>query len=52
MSIEANRKTVETMWKALSAMDWDALMDCLAEDVHYEDVPTEDPGARGRVRTS
>lgn len=48
MSIEANRKAVETMWKAVSAMDWDALKSCLDEEVHYEDVPTEDPGARGR----
>lgn len=45
--IEENRKTVETMWKALSAMDWGTLKSCLAEDIHYEDVPTEDPGARG-----
>ncbi len=47
MSIEANRRTVETMWKALSARDWDAMTACLSEDVHYEDVATEDPGARG-----
>ncbi len=51
MSIETNRKTVETMWKALSAMDWEALKSCLSEDVHYEDIPTEDPGARGRENT-
>ena len=48
MSVEGNRKTVETMWNALSAMDWETLKGCLHEDVHYEDVPTEDPGARGR----
>ena len=47
MSIETNKQTVETMWKALSAMDWETVKSCLAEDVHYEDVPTEDPGARG-----
>ncbi len=47
MSIDANRKTVEKMWKALSAMDWETLKSCLSDDVHYEDVPTEDPGARG-----
>ncbi len=47
MSIEANKRTVERMWRALSAMDWPALIGCLADDVHYEDVPTEDPGARG-----
>lgn len=47
MSIQENRKTVERMWSALSAMDWEKLKSCLAPDVHYEDVPTEDPGARG-----
>ena len=48
MSIEQNRKTVETMWDALSAMDWEAMKACLSKDVFYEDVPTEDEGARGR----
>ena len=47
MSVEQNKKTVETMWTALSAMDWEAMKGCLAEDIHYEDVPTEDAGARG-----
>lgn len=47
MSSDANRKTVETMWAALSAMDWETLKGCLAPDVHYEDVPTQDPGADG-----
>jgi ketosteroid isomerase-like protein len=47
MSIEINRKTVGTLWAALSARDWETLKSCLAADVHYEDVPTEDPGARG-----
>jgi len=47
MSVEANRKTVEKLWSALSAMDWETLKRCLTPDVHYEDVPTEDPGARG-----
>ena len=47
MSVEANRRTVEALWEALSARDWENLKRCLAEDVHYEDVPTEDPGARG-----
>ena len=45
--IEENKKSVETMWQALSAMDREALKGCLAEDIHDEDVPTEDPGARG-----
>ena len=48
MSIEGNKKTVETLWAALSAMDWEILKSCLHEDVHYEDVPSDDPGARGR----
>jgi ketosteroid isomerase-like protein len=47
MSTDANRKTVQTLWDALTAMDWEKLKSCLADDVHYEDVPTEDPGARG-----
>ena len=47
MSSEANKRTVLRMWDALSARDWDALVRCLAPDVHYEDVASEDPGARG-----
>lgn len=47
MSIEENRRTVERMWAALSAMDFETLKSCLTQDVHYEDVPTEDAGARG-----
>ena len=47
MSIDENRKTVETLWNALTAFDWETLKSCLHDDVHYEDVPTEDPGARG-----
>ena len=51
MSNEANKKVVETLWNALSAFDWETLKSCLAEDIHYEDVPTEDPGARGPENT-
>jgi ketosteroid isomerase-like protein len=47
MSSEQNKATVERMWRALSEMDWETLKSCLHPDVHYEDVPTEDPGARG-----
>ena len=47
MSEQENLETVQRMWGALSAMDWAALKDCLTHDVHYEDVPTEDAGARG-----
>lgn len=47
MSAEENKQVVEKMWTALSAMDWETLKSCLHPDVHYEDVPTEDPGAVG-----
>jgi len=47
MSSEANKKTVEKMWLALSQMDWETLKSCLHPEVHYQDVPTEDPGAHG-----
>lgn len=47
MSNDTNRNTVETMWQALSRKDWNTLKSCLTADIHYEDVPTEDPGARG-----
>jgi len=47
MSIEENRKTVLQLWEALSARDWESLKGCLAPDVHYEDVPSPDPGASG-----
>lgn len=47
MSVENNKKAVHTLWNALSAMDWATLKSCLSDDVHYDDVPTEDPGARG-----
>ncbi len=44
---EAHKRTVEKMWSALSGMDWETLKSCLHEEIHYEDVPTEDPGAHG-----
>ncbi len=47
MSNEDHRKTVEKMWEALSRMDWETVKSCLHPEVHYQDVPTEDPGARG-----
>ena len=47
MSIETNKETVRALWGALTAMDWETMKRCLSDDVHYEDVPTEDPGARG-----
>ncbi len=51
MSSEANKQTVATLWNALSAMDWETLKSCLTPDIHYEDVSTEDPGARGPENT-
>ncbi|MGB0619980.1 MAG: nuclear transport factor 2 family protein [Myxococcota bacterium] len=42
-----NKATVEKMWKALSDFDFETLKSCLHPEVHYEDVPTEDPGAIG-----
>ena len=47
MSNEDHRQTVETMWRALSRMDWETLVSCLHPEVHYRDVPTDDPGAHG-----
>lgn len=40
--IEENKRTVETMWKALSAMDWEALKGCLVEDTHYSKADFND----------
>lgn len=47
MSNEANKATVEKMWLALSQMDWETLKECLHPEIHYQDVPTDDPGAYG-----
>jgi ketosteroid isomerase-like protein len=44
---ESNKATVEKMWLALSQMDFETLKSCLHPEVHYTDVPTEDPGAHG-----
>lgn len=44
---QAHKQTVLRMWKALSDFDFDTLTSCLHPEVHYEDVPTEDPGAKG-----
>ena len=51
MCNEANKATVEKMWQALSDMDWDTMKSCMHEDIFYEDVPTEDPGAHGPDNT-
>ena len=47
MSIEDNKAAVESLWKTLYTKDWDKLKEILADDAHYEDVPTPDPGADG-----
>ena len=47
MTAELNKKTVEKMWNALSAMDWETLKSCLHDKIHYEDVASDDPGAHG-----
>ena len=47
MSADKNKAVVERMWSALSDMDWEAMKACMHPDIHYEDVPSDDPGARG-----
>ena len=44
---QANKATVERMWRALSEFDFDTLKSCLHPEIHYEDVPTPDAGAIG-----
>ena len=51
MSREENLQTIERMWAALSAQDWETLKGCLDPEVQYEDVPTEDTGATGPENT-
>ena len=47
MSESANKAVVEKMWKALSEMDWETMKSCMHPEIHYEDVPSDDPGADG-----
>jgi ketosteroid isomerase-like protein len=47
MSNNANKAVVEKMWTALGDMDWDAMKACMHPEIHYRDVPSDDPGARG-----
>lgn len=49
MSERENREVVDRLWQALYRKDWDGVAACIAEDGHYEDVPTPDPGATGPV---
>ena len=44
---ENNKTIVKKMWRALGEMDWEGMKDCMHPDIHYEDVPTDDPGADG-----
>jgi len=44
---EANKAVVQKMWRALGEMDWETLKSCMHPDIHYQDVPTDDPGSVG-----
>jgi limonene-1,2-epoxide hydrolase len=46
---EADKRVVEELWRTLYTKDWEAVGRLLHDDVFYEDVPTPDPGARGRA---
>ncbi len=46
-SSENNKAIVKKMWQALSEMDWETMKSCMHPDIFYEDVPTDDVGARG-----
>ena len=47
MSAAENKQTVKRLWHALSEMDWEAMKSCMHPDIHYRDVPSDDPGAHG-----
>jgi len=47
MAEAENRELVARMWSALYAKDFDGVAALIADDGHYEDVPTPDPGATG-----
>lgn len=47
MSASANKETVRRMWQALADMDWEAMKACMHPEIHYRDVPSDDPGAHG-----
>ena len=44
---QANKAVVEKMWRAMGEMDWETLKSCMHPDIHYQDVPTDDPGSTG-----
>ena len=47
MSESENKAIVEKMWRALGNMDWEAMKACMHPEIHYRDVPSDDPGAHG-----
>ena len=49
MSEQLNREIVEKMWHALSEMDWEGMKACMHPQIHYRDVPSDDPGAHGEI---
>ncbi|AQA17058.1 hypothetical protein BST95_01340 [Halioglobus japonicus] len=44
---ENNKALALKMWRALAEHDWDTLKSCLHPDIHYRDMPSDDPGAHG-----
>jgi ketosteroid isomerase-like protein len=44
---EANKAVVLKMWRALAEQDWETLKGCMHPEIHYQDVPTDDPGSVG-----
>lgn len=51
MSTEINKASVKKMWQALADMDWEVMKGCMHPDIHYQDIPTDDPGAHGPENT-
>ena len=49
MDAGASRRVAEQLWQTLYTKDWEAVGALLHDEVFYEDVPTPDPGARGRA---
>lgn len=47
MSESDHKRIVEKMWRALSDMDWETMKACMHPEIHYRDVPSDDPGAHG-----
>lgn len=50
-SAEENKALVKVMWQALADMDWDTMKSCMHPDIHYRDMPSDDPGAHGPENT-